>query len=218
MSQRRIGAAERKMRSDSYNKFRVNRAHFMQDFPGFSRSDTQPRQQPAEYCSCTGCQRGRAGCFQWLWGKKRSPFLFGLLSNQRPSSHDEAEKEANSLGNGVFSFFFNGIWTVDWDMVRVSTCFQQRACSCQAKQSQTPAAGQDGRLNMTTRKAQTHQIAEWAAGTENWAGRGVALQTHRCTNRLLQTPNYGKYSKREVKGLAEEVDASRFYFCEMSLK
>lgn len=34
------------MRSDSYNKFGVNRAHFIQNFPGFSRGDTQPRQQP----------------------------------------------------------------------------------------------------------------------------------------------------------------------------
>lgn len=36
-------------------------------------------------------------------------------------------------------------------------------------------------------------------------------------NRLLQTPNYGKYSKREVKGLIEEVETSRFYFSEMCL-
>lgn len=55
-------------------------------------------------------------------GKKRSPFLFGLLSNQLPSSHDEAEKKTNSVGNGLV--FFNGIWTVDWDMIRVLTVFK----------------------------------------------------------------------------------------------
>lgn len=134
LSQRRIGAAERKMRSDSYSKFGVNRAHFMRDFPGFSRGDTQPRQQPQSTAAVQAVKEEEQVAFSDS-GERKASFPVYCPINVL-AAMTRQKKKANSVGNGFFLFFFNvnGIGTVDWDMIRVLTVFKSaRACAKPSK-------------------------------------------------------------------------------------